>query len=63
MPPLLPGRVLLRVQVMADGHPAQVLIHASCGFERLDNAALDAVRHWQFVPARQGGDALASFGT
>lgn len=55
------GRVLLRVQVMADGHPAQVLVHASCGFEHLDNAALDAVRHWQFVPARQGGDAVAAW--
>ena len=55
------GRVLLRVQVMADGHPALVLVHASCGFERLDNAALEAVRHWQFVPARQGGDAVADW--
>jgi protein TonB len=31
-----------------------VEIRTSSGVERLDRAALDAVRRWRFVPARQG---------
>jgi protein TonB len=48
------GRVLLRVHVASDGSPSEVEIRTSSGVERLDRAALDAVRRWRFVPARQG---------
>ena len=54
------GRVLLRVLVAADGRAESVEIATSSGFERLDRAALDAVRRWRFVPARRGGDAVAA---
>ena len=53
------GRVLLRVMVDADGNPSALEIHTSSGFPRLDQAALDAVRRWKFVPARRGDEAVA----
>lgn len=55
------GRVLLKVWVMPDGRPGNIQLHGSCGFERLDSAALDAVRRWQFVPARRGSEMLGGW--
>lgn len=52
------GRVLLLVEVAPDGLPRQVNVAASSGSPRLDQAALDAVRRWRFVPARKGSTAL-----
>lgn len=52
------GKVLLRVQVDADGAPLEVSLHQSCGAARLDEAALAAVRRWKFQPARQAGQAV-----
>ena len=54
------GKVLLLVQVSKQGMPAQVEIKQSCGFARLDEAALEAVRKWRFVPARRGEDVIAA---
>lgn len=48
------GRVLLRVHVAAGGTAKVVTLHKSSGFERLDRSALDTVKSWKFVPARQG---------
>ncbi|MBL8434299.1 MAG: energy transducer TonB [Zoogloea sp.] len=54
------GRVLLRVQVGADGRPTDVSIARSSGFSRLDDVARETVlRSWRFVPARQGDQAVA----
>lgn len=55
------GRVMLRVQVSADGKPLQVEISKSSGFERLDRAAHDAVTRWKFIPARQGQQNITSW--
>ena len=55
------GRVLLRVRVLASGLADEVIVHHSCGYERLDSAAIEAVRRWQFVPAKQGGSAIAAW--
>lgn len=54
------GKVLLLVQVTAHGTAAQVEIKQGCGFPRLDQAALNAVRNWRFVPARRGDDTVAA---
>lgn len=54
------GKVLLLVQVTAHGTAAQVEIRQGCGFPRLDQAALNAVRNWRFVPARRGDEAVAA---
>jgi protein TonB len=52
------GRVLLLVDVAPDGVPRQVNLATSSGSPRLDEAALDAVRRWRFVPARKGTTAV-----
>lgn len=55
------GTVMLRVLVTPDGLPGQIEIHRSSGFERLDNAARQAVTRWRFVPARQGDHAIENW--
>ena len=52
------GRVMLRVYVEATGLPSKVEIRTSSGSERLDQAALEAVKRWKFVPAKQGDTAV-----
>lgn len=55
------GKVLLRVRVSADGAPENVDVKHSSGFPRLDQAALDAVSRWRFVPARRGAEAVSAW--
>lgn len=55
------GRVLLRVRVAADGLAHQVELKTSSGSPRLDHAALDTVKRWRFVPARQGDQSVAAW--
>lgn len=54
------GRVVLQVQVDAQGKPGEVRIHRSSGSTRLDNAAHEAVQRWRFVPARLGNETIAA---
>lgn len=54
------GKVVLRVQVAASGLPTEVVLHVSSGSARLDQAAIDAVRRWKFLPARRGDQAVAA---
>lgn len=54
------GRVVLRVQVAASGLPTDVALQGSSGFDRLDQAALEAVRRWKFVPAKRGDELVAA---
>lgn len=54
------GRVVLRVQVRADGRAAEVQVATSSGSPRLDEAALTTVQRWKFVPARRGAEAVAA---
>lgn len=49
------GTVVLRVLVDAEGRPAQILVERSSGFERLDNAARDAVAKFLFRPYEVNG--------
>ncbi len=55
------GVVLLRVHVLADGRADQLEVLQSSGYERLDDAALRAVKRWQFVPAKLGEEAVAAW--
>ena len=48
------GRVILRVLVSTDGVAERIELKNSSGSRRLDQAALDTVKQWKFVPARQG---------
>jgi protein TonB len=54
------GLVLLAVKVTAEGRAERVEIKKSSGFSLLDNAAVEAVRDWEFQPARLGSLALES---
>ena len=49
------GRVILRVTVSASGSVLALSVARSSGHDSLDAAAVDAVRHWRFVPASRGG--------
>lgn len=57
------GRVLLKVLVDANGLPANVELGTSSGFERLDNAALEAVKQWKFIPARKNNQPMSAWVT
>lgn len=55
------GKVMLRVQVGADGLPKNITIAESSLFPRLDEAAVAAVKRWRFVPAKQGDQAITEW--
>ena len=55
------GKVILNVEVLAEGKAGQVLLHQSCGHEMLDNAALQTVRMWRFTPARRLGQPVTQW--
>ncbi|WP_262964155.1 energy transducer TonB [Methylobacter psychrophilus] len=55
------GRVLLRAMINSDGTVAQVVLRKSSGFNRLDQAALDTVKKWRFVPAQRGEQKISAW--
>ena len=55
------GSVLLRAYVREDGQCIEVQLKHSSGYDLLDNAALQTVKRWRFVPASRGGTAVASW--
>jgi protein TonB len=52
------GTTLLHVLVSEDGRVAEVIVRQSAGHPDLDQAAADAVRRWQFEPARSGDEPV-----
>jgi len=55
------GTVLLRVHIGPDGIPSQLAVQQSSGHPVLDQAALEAVRQWVFVAAREGAEARGAW--
>lgn len=55
------GKVLLRVLVNADGSAARVELRNSSGSPRLDQSALDTVKRWRFISAKQGTQAISAW--
>ena len=49
------GRVMIRVEVSAEGRPLSTAIAKSSGFGVLDQAALRAVKSWRFQPRTVAG--------
>lgn len=49
------GTVVVRVFINTQGLPEKPEVRTSSGFVRLDQAALDAVQRWRFVPGRRNG--------
>jgi len=56
----LQGTATVRVQVSAEGRPVRVTLQKTSGTRALDEAALEAVQQWSFVPARRGGKPAAA---
>ena len=54
------GTVQLLVNVDSRGQVSRAQIKHSCGYPRLDMAALQAVKQWQFIPAKQGDKVIAA---
>ena len=52
------GKVLLKVKVDSSGHPATVNLEKTSNFERLDEAARQAVLRWRFIPAKRGEESI-----
>jgi protein TonB len=53
------GRVVLRVLIGADGVAQRAEVHQTSGFERLDQAGLNTVLRWRYVPGKRGGQPEA----
>lgn len=55
------GKVMLKVYVDVNGMPAKIELQKTSGFERLDNSAMETVKQWKFMPAKQGGQSIAAW--
>lgn len=55
------GTVIVRALVRSRGRPDRVRVWRTSGYPRLDEAAVEAVRRWDFVPMRRGGTAVAAW--
>lgn len=49
------GKVVVRVLIGPDGTAQKAEIRQSSGYERLDQAALNTVLAWRYVPGKRGG--------
>lgn len=52
------GVVMLQVELSETGQVADAQVQNSSGFDRLDNAALKAVRKWRCTPAMRNGQPV-----
>jgi len=52
------GTVMLEVAVTREGRAHAVEISRSSGHSLLDDAAQNAVKRWQFIPARRGSEVI-----
>ncbi len=51
------GTVVLRVFINAEGRAEQADVRNSSGHSRLDEAALETVKRWRYVPGQRAGQA------
>lgn len=54
------GQVVLQVEIGVDGRPASMRVLGSSGETELDEAAIAAVRGWEFAPATANGKPVSS---
>ena len=55
------GKVLLRVLVTVNGDAETVQVEAGSGSSRLDQAALDSVKKWRFIPAKRNNQPVSAY--
>lgn len=54
------GTALVEVDVNEKGRPTRVTLYKTSGHKILDDAALEAVRTWKFLPGERGGEVAAT---
>ena len=52
------GTVLLHVEVLESGRTGRIQLAKTSGVSSLDVSAIEAVKMWQFVPAKAGGQVV-----
>jgi protein TonB len=57
------GRVILRIKVLPNGRAGTVEVTKSSGKQVLDDAAVETVRNWKFIPAKRGDTPIEGFAT
>lgn len=55
------GKVLLKVLVSEDGKATSVQVDRSSGHSKLDEAALEAVKKWSFIPAKRSNKPMSAY--
>jgi len=55
------GTVIVDVFVGTNGKVSRYAIAKSSGFDDLDNAALESVMNWHYVPASRDGDTVGDW--
>ncbi|MDP3483012.1 MAG: energy transducer TonB [Sulfuricella sp.] len=55
------GTVLIRAEISAGGECQRAELKKTSGHEMLDNAALEAVKKWRFLPAKLGSQAVVAW--
>ncbi len=55
------GKLIMRVEVMADGTPGKMLLKQSSGNGILDRDAREQLARWKFNPARKNGQAVTAW--
>ena len=55
------GKTIVGVLVSDGGRPLRLRVEGSSGFADLDNAAVQAVANWHFIPAIKNGDTATAW--
>lgn len=55
------GKVILNVEVLAEGRAGDVKLQTSSGYDILDKAALQTVKTWKFSPATRFGQPVTQW--
>ncbi len=55
------GTAVFSVLVDPSGHPQTIKVQNSSGYDRLDQAAMEAIRHWIFNPAVRDSQKVAAW--
>lgn len=46
------GTVILKIEIMENGRPGDIVVYRSSGYDSLDESAVAAVKRWRFTPGK-----------